>query len=990
VLCGPACAPRTAGPLSPEEALKTFEIADGFRLELFASEPYVVDPVEMVFDEDGGIYVAELGDNPYDPPPGEPPLSRIVYLEDTDGDQVIDRRTVFADRLLAVEGVQPWKGGIIATAAPDILFLKDTNGDHKSDVCEVLYTGFALGNVEGRVSNPRLGIDNWIYVANGGRAGEITSPQDPDRAPLQVRGWDFRFHPGRGLTEVASGDAQFGQTSDAWGRWFISQNTVHLRHTVIPARYLARNSFLTVPETAQDISDHGQPAARIFARSQPQQWRIDRTAARQKRYQETRPGQVERLEGYFTASCGATVYVGDAFPQDYVDNVFVSDGNGNLVHRDVIHPDGPTFRASRWPADGEFLTSTDNWFRPVNFANGPDGNLYVLDYYREYLEHPEFIPEAIQNRLKMNFRNGDTLGRIYRIVPQQPRNRSSLKPGLGSNSTAELVELLRHPNGWRRQTAQRLLVERQDESAIPLLRKLGLEEGQPLARLHALWTLEGLSALDASVVKAALASTHPGIREHALLLAEAFLPELSDTVLAKGRDPDERVQFQTALTLGEITSDSRAIQALAGIGAQHAEDPWFRLAVQGTSPDATLALLTGLWRLPDFLATPSEGKQALVAGLSRTVGARRNKAEITRWFQLLKQRETLVSWQRAGIQGLASGLALEGQTGWRLPAVEAFLTALLRDPSEALQRDAREVARFFELEGLIRQASKEALDESLPIERRAMAISSLPGSKLQDVAAVLEQILVSPSAQDLKRATVEALAVFEGREAGQILLRGWRGYDPETRARAAEALLRHRDRVSLLLDALEDGQVEAGSLEPVTRIRLTQFPDPLIQERAARLLELQTDDRAKIVEEYQDLLDIDADAQRGHAVFDRECAKCHLAKAERGRIGPDLSGVNNHSQQALLQAILDPSSAMESRYTNYLVETQKGRLYDGLLSAETSAVVTLRGELEDVTLLRRNIKDIRASRISLMPEGFEKTLNRQELADVIAFLRAGL
>jgi putative heme-binding domain-containing protein len=194
----------------------------------------------------------------------------------------------------------------------------------------------------------------------------------------------------------------------------------------------------------------------------------------------------------------------------------------------------------------------------------------------------------------------------------------------------------------------------------------------------------------------------------------------------------------------------------------------------------------------------------------------------------------------------------------------------------------------------------------------------------------------------------------------------------------------------LLLDALDEGQVEAGSLEPITRIRLTQFPDPSIGKRAARLVELQTDDRAKAVEEYQDVLAVDGDAQRGHTIFERECAKCHLGNAARGRIGPDLSGVNNHSQETLLKAILDPSSSIESRYTNYLVETQDGRLYDGLLSAETSAAVTLRGELEDITLLRRNIKDIRASSVSLMPEGLEKTLSRQELADVIAYLRGGL
>ena len=254
-----ACGTRESGPLSPGQALGTFRIAEGFRIELFAAEPHVVDPVEMVFDESGGVYVAELLDNPDDPPEGEAPLSRIKYLEDTDGDGRIDTHTVFADRLLAVEGVAPWKGGLIATAAPDILYLKDVDGDRKADVREVLYTGFALAHVEGRLSNPRLGMDNWFYVVNNSYPGEVVSPQRPDDPPVSVRSREFRFHPLRGLAEASTGGAQFGQTYNQWGHWFISHNTVHLRHTVIPPGYLDRNPFLPVESTAEDISDHGRP-----------------------------------------------------------------------------------------------------------------------------------------------------------------------------------------------------------------------------------------------------------------------------------------------------------------------------------------------------------------------------------------------------------------------------------------------------------------------------------------------------------------------------------------------------------------------------------------------------------------------------------------------------------------------------------------------------------------------------------------------------------
>ncbi len=403
-----ACGSADSSPLSPQDALASFRIAEGFRLELYASEPHVVDPVEMVFDENGGVYVAELLDNPDDPPKGEDPLSRIKYLEDTDGDGMVDRHTVFADRLLAVEGIAPWKGGLIVTAAPDILYLKDTNGDRRADVRETLYTGFALIHVEGRLSNPRLGLDNWFYVVNHGYPGEVSSPSRPDERPVNVRNREFRFHPLRNLAEASTGDAQFGQDYNEWGHWFIAQNTVHLRHTVVPPGYLQRNPYLSVEAAEQDISDHGRPAANVFPISQPQQWRIERTAVRQRRYAETRPGREEKLAGYFTAACGSTVYLGDTFPQHLKGSVFVGEGNGNLVHCDLLAPDGPTYTATRWPEDTDFLASTDNWFRPVNFSNAPDGNLYLIDYYRQYLEHPMFIPDAVKKRLKMDFRAGDT------------------------------------------------------------------------------------------------------------------------------------------------------------------------------------------------------------------------------------------------------------------------------------------------------------------------------------------------------------------------------------------------------------------------------------------------------------------------------------------------------------------------------------------------------------------------------------------------------
>jgi putative membrane-bound dehydrogenase-like protein len=979
--------------VEPDKALETFQVLEGFRLELVAAEPLVIDPVEIAFDEDGGLYVAELQDNPTDPPPGEPALSRVVYLEDTDWDGVFDRRTVFADHLLAVEGVLPWKGGVIATAAPDIFFLKDTDGDRKADIRQVLYTGFAVGNPEGRLSNPRFGLDNWIYIVNHGYPGDIRAPDRPAEQPLQVRGWDFRFHAERGLQEIASGNAQFGMSIDDWGNRYVSQNTVHIRQAVIPARYLLRNRFLTETGADQDISDHGRPAAPIFPISQPQQWRIDRTETRQERYNDTRPGRIERLGGYFTASAGATVYTGDAFPADYRNNVFVTDGNGNLVHRDVLRPDVSTMKASSGLADRNFVASTDNWFRPVNFANGPDGNLYVVDYYRQYLEHPDFIPEAVQERLEMDFRNGDTRGRIYRIVPADPRVTPRSKPKLGSASATELVALLDHANGWHRRTAHRILFERQQKEAIPLLRDFASRAKTPQGRLHALWALKGLSALEPGLVKEALGDAHPGVRQNALQLAERFLPALAAEILGLVDDESSQVQLQLALTLGGMTDDGRAVEAIARLGARYAEDEWFRLAVASAPPNTAMPILmTMLHREADFFSAPTEEAAKLLRELSRVAGARRDTQEIAGWLGTLARNRMLSEpvWRAAALNGLAEGIKLEGRVDGIDRGAEQALVAFLQEPNEEVREGAIEVAQYFPLRDLVEKALSDAADETLAVDARIFALRILRGAPFSIAEPVLRSALTSPSPQDVQQTAARTAASFADARVGEVLLTGWRGYGPQVRTTVAEALLARGERVQALLGAIEAGDVDLQGLDSVTRIKLTRYPDAEIQRRSKQLFEKEESDRAAVLSQYQDVLDLTGNVDKGKTAFERECAKCHTPRGERSRVGPNLSGVNNRNAETLLSHILEPSAAIQARYTNYILVTNDGYVHDGLLAGETPGTMTLRGEWEDITVLRENIAELRTSNVSLMPDGLEETMTRQELADVIAYLRAGL
>jgi len=974
---------RETPALSPEGALKSFHLSDDFRIELFVSEPQVLSPVEMVFDENGKIYVAEMLDYPEDPPPGKPARSRIRLLEDRDGDGRIDQAIIFADHVLEVSGLQPWKGGLIVTSAPDILFMKDTDGDGKADERRVLYTGFPKVNPEARITNPRLAIDNWIYASNTGSDGRITSPDHPERPPVLVRGADFRFRPDRGVAEAASGPAQFGLTFDDWGNRFITQNTIHLRHVVLPMQYLTKTPFLEIPAMAQDISDHGRPSSPIFPLTQPQAWRVERTRVRQQRYNENQLNRTEQLSGYFSAATGSTVYNGDVFPKEYWGNIFTGDVSANLIHRDVLKPDGVSFSASRAKDGVEFLASSDTWFRPCNFTNAPDGNLYVTDIYRLFIETPESIPEELKKN--MDFWAGDTMGRIYRIVPNKPLRQRDLKPRLGAASTTELVQLLESTNGWHRQTAQRLLLERQDASAVPLLARLVQESTFPQARLHALWMLEGLSALDAAQLTKALQDPDFHVREHALRLSETFLETseaLRNTVFAMSHDPEHRVQFQLAMTLGS-SKDRRALATLVDLALQRAADPWFRTAILSSVAESASDFLDRLRAKRPSLDNPD-----LLNQLGSLIGGKHDAGEIGRFLKVLGTQAS----PDAGLKGLARGLKLAGVKHLSVPDAEASLSKFFKSTSEPVQAAAWEAARHLELRGLIQKALTEAQAGDLPQAQRVFAIRALQGGNFASVSPVLRSILNSPSTAALKTVAIEALSAFEDPTIPSTLLAPWKSYSPEVREKALSILLSQREWMTALLKALEEGNVERASIDVTVQARLLEHPDPTVVQRARNYFSTQTDDRTKIVEAHRDVLQVPGDVARGKQAFEKTCAKCHMPQRQRARLGPDLSGISSKTKQELLTAILNPSAAIEPRFVNYIVMTKDNRMYDGILANETPGAVTLRGASDegDLTLLRRNIAEIRASTISLMPEELEKSLNRQGLADVIAYLQGGL
>ncbi len=623
-----AChAPTYPPPLSAEEAIHRFILREGFKIELFAAEPYVRDPVEMVFDEYGDAYVVEMPDYPFKPG-AKDAKGRIRLLKDNDQDGRIDEAITFAENISEATSILPWKGGLLVTAAPHILYLKDTTGDHRADIKEMLFSGFFENNSEAQITNLRFNIDNWIYAGNFGQAGQISYKETPQAEPLVINGGDFRFRLDRTQYEVAAGPTQFGQALDDWGNRFVTQNTLHLQQVMIPWRYLHRHRQLPSTAALLNISDHDLT---MYQHTAAPYWREERTRRRQQQYYEQGLDRIEYAANNFTGASGSTVYQGDAFPPDFYGNIFTGDVAGNLIHRDVMltQENTPAFVAQRDEREKtrEFLVSLDTWFRPTNFTVGPDGFLYVMDMYRQHIETPLSIPEDL--KADMDFEAGKMMGRIYRIMPAEVSPKAD-RPILATQNSQELVAHLSHPNGWYRFNAQRLLMERQDISIVPQLEAL-LTHPKAQTRLHALYCLEGLSSLSVEIIGRLLGDTHPAIRTHAIRLAEVH-SDLLPQLVGLFPDSSAQVEFQLSLTLGAFDRPS-AISVLSKLLQKHIGNPWFRKAVLSSLAGSSMELIKQLEK-DRFFQRPSADKQSFLSDISFIAAHRPEQySELIKFFR---------------------------------------------------------------------------------------------------------------------------------------------------------------------------------------------------------------------------------------------------------------------------------------------------------------------------------------------------------------------
>ncbi len=564
--------PRIA-PTDPGEAISTFKVANGFEMRLVAAEPLLGSPVAIEWDASGAMYVCEMRGYSEDREDG---ISRIARLTDTDHDGVYDSRTEFAEGLFWPTGLFPYDGGLFVGDAPDLLYLKDTDGDGKADLKQRVLTGFGTSNVQGLMNSFRWGLGNRIHIACSSVGGEIRGAHAPADIPgISIRGRDLALNPRTYQIEPTSGAAQHGMGFDDWGRKFVSSNSDHIQQVMYEDHYIARNPYVVPPPSRISIAADG-PQAEVFRTSPVEPWRIVRTRLR---VSGQAKGPIEgggRAAGYFTGATGVTIFRGDAWPAEWKGLAIVGDVGSNLIHRKRLDANGLEFIAKRIDEKSEFVTSSDIWFRPAQFANAPNGSLHVIDVYREVIEHPLSLPTEIKKHLDLT--SGRDRGRIYQIVPTG-FNREEPKL-LHLVSTEELVHTLAHTNAWHRETAARLLYERQDVSAIASLRNLVRESSSALGRMHALYALDGLSGLDDATLLAGLSDSHEQVRRHAVRLVDrvALTPELLQKLDDLVEDPSLEVRYQLAYTFGTLKVESRVVR-LAGLLSQNPNDRWMRAAV---------------------------------------------------------------------------------------------------------------------------------------------------------------------------------------------------------------------------------------------------------------------------------------------------------------------------------------------------------------------------------------------------------------------------
>jgi putative membrane-bound dehydrogenase-like protein len=945
---------KPPGPaLSPAEAIAKMTVPKGFKVELVASEPEIVNPVAMTFDERGRIWITESLEYPRRAPgPGQ---DRVKVLEDTDGDGRADRFSIFAEGLNIPSGIAVGAGGVWVANSPDILFMQDTDGDGRADKSEVVVTGFGRDDTHELPNSLTWGPDGWLYGLNG--------VFNASHIEYRGRTYDFtcalfRIHPRtRDFELFAEGTSNpWGVAFDNEGSAFVSACVIdHLWH-LTETGYYHRQGGPYPPFTweLESIVDHHHQQA---------------------------------------AYCGIHYFDSDAYPEPYREKLYMGNIHAGAINSDTIERDGSSYFAK---PNKDFLSANDAWFMPVVQKTGPDGCLYILDWYDRYhcYQDANRDPKGI-DRLK---------GRLYRV--RYKDGARAAKFDLAKETDDELIERLHSANVFYRDLAQRLLWERAESETLRKLERLTLDSGQPRkARMHALWALVGAGPLETAFHKSLLEQEDATFRAWGVRAAgnqRRVDEQVRDKIVSLVGDPSPDVVLQVAIAARKIENvDALSLlyQTLAGA---RDDEVILHIVWQNLHP----LLETQSERFLALVKQTKLADQPDVAGLMPRVVERVVSASNLDAKAVGSLVEYLISADDDDLPAagqVLSMLARKVETreiaGPRLEQLRDVLRPavgkLLAGPATAAAYfDAALLAAAFKDERGVAVARKTLTSARERDQRRLQALGALVAAGdpalLEEVAGVLTDH--KSGSVELRRRTLDALGRAEAPEIARLVLRAYSNMEPELKPQAIELLTGRAVWSKELLAAIADKKLPADALNLNQVRKLLMGKDPelvrLVETHWGTLRSERNPQREGIIVQMRDQLKrTPGDAHRGREVFKKVCGQCHKIYGEGQDVGPDITVNGRGSFEQLLSNVFDPSLVIGAAYQARTVVTADGRVITGLVTEDNEQRVVLKvqgGKLE--TIARGDVEQMETSKLSLMPENLEQQLKPQEIADLFAFI----
>jgi len=996
------------GPTRPEKAASKLTVHPDFNLNLVASEPLVEKVISLDWAPNGKLWVAETPEYPggrtinkndtpifplrsHDPASAgaaqeqRPARDRISWLEDSTGDGRMDKKHIFYEGLERVTSFVFYKDGVIVEQAPDILWLRDTDGDGKADKVEKLYTGFGTGDTHAVINNMRWGYDGWIYSAIGYSAGNPKSG-DGTRDFGRVSAGVIRFKPdGSAVEQIASGSCNtWGFDFAPDGEMFYSTATCgeHLLHVVMPEKIVARGNIGGIRASAV-LPDHQKVATLVHPTRQPYL-------------------QIDWV-GMFTAAAGACVYNGGAWPEPWNRSIFIHEPTVCLVHNDMVTPNGATYVARKEAGheDAEFLAGSDIWFRPIHSRVGPDGALYVVDWYNQAAVHNDTRgPNHGAHNAATRPDRDHHFARIWRVQHKQANKLTTL--ALDEKNPAAWLNALSSGNGWLRMTAHRLITERGGQAeAAALVKLLEDQNASPVTRMHAVYLLQNVNRLDDALISKALDDPDAIVRKNTLRVAAERNPATALSVSTARKlmaDPDPRVQLNTLIALGSSSSANDPKIAEAVVAAWPSwKDKYIQSAAVGCA-----AANPVLFAEAAFEAKEPSGVVDFVGHVTRLIANKKDPSLVADFIErVARQPEKADELKQSVLETLAAKLPADVVLPWT-PNLQTAFSALLKSSRPGVAASSLPLIARSDTDGTLRSELKPLVaklqsglnNSSLPDDQRATVVANLVGVRNLDPQIIpsVAALLGSQASIQLQTKVLEALGATRESVTGSEFVAAYNRVPAELHDAVFGQQIKRADWSLALLQALADRKIDSRLIGPANLHRLRTHGDSAVAARANAVIDelrgpAQKQKDALIAQLRPAVEQPGGNIENGHKLFTANCSLCHVFKNEGRDLAPNLTGMGAHGAADLLVHIVDPNRLVEPNFYTTSIETKDETSYDGVIARENKAELVLRNASGDFTIRKDDIKSRRATGLSLMPEGFE-ALGGEGLHDLLGFICA--